>query len=73
MPQLPVGFNSADNAHTIGLNERGTLDALRQQGLVHKEGKDILLTGDELLAWAKVARRHVIWMAVIETWLNESR
>ncbi|MDF4001861.1 hypothetical protein P3W33_00415 [Luteibacter sp. PPL552] len=38
-----------------------------------KASQALIVTDDELLARAMVARRHVIWVVTIETWLNESR
>lgn len=70
VPRLSVDFNSADDERTVRLNTRGTLDALRAQGLALQEGMEILVTDDEMFARARVDKRDGVWVAVIIAWVE---
>jgi len=70
LPILPVDFNSADQDQAVRLGTRATLAYLNKESLQLREGMEVLITDDELLARAEVAMRDGMWVALIKEWLK---
>ncbi len=66
---LPVDFGNCDVDNAVRLTTKGTVDALKQEGIQLKDGMELTITDGELTAVGVACMRDGMWVAQIVRWL----
>ena len=69
-PRLPVDFGNRDADGAVRLTTRGVERYLAANEIALREGLEIDMTDDELVAEGRVSMRDGMWVAVVDRWIE---